>query len=101
MPAIESSREETKVNRVGFVFALSALVLLDGINGGMTSTLGRYLMGRFSATPDQITWATIVYYVSKLYALLVAAKLQERVGQRRALLAAATILVVSTSAGAF
>ncbi len=101
IPVIESSREETKVMRVGFVFALSALVLLDGVNGGMTSTLGRYLMGRFSATPDQITWATIVYYVSKLYALLVAAKLQERVGQRRALLGSSAVLVAATFAGAF
>jgi DHA2 family multidrug resistance protein len=85
--------------KIGFVGSLTCLVLLDGVNGGMTSSLGRYLMGSCAATSDQITWATIVYYVGKLYALLLAARLQERIGQRRALLGAATILVVSTSAG--
>ena len=83
---------------MGFVGALSALVLLDGVNGAMTSSVGRYLMGTFSAAPDQITWATIVYYVSKLYALLLAARLQERIGQRKALLGASAVLVLSTYA---
>ena len=86
--------------KAGFVGALSALVLLDGVNGAMTSSVGRYLMGTFSATPDQITWATIVYYVSKLYALLLAARLQERIGQRKALLGASAALVFSTALGA-
>ena len=87
--------------KIGFVGSLTCLVLLDGVNGAMTSSLGRYLMGSFAATPDQLTWATIVYYVSKLYALLLAARLQERIGQRRALLGATSILVVSTFVGAF
>ena len=98
---MDKLRRESIWSKIGFVGSLCCLVLLDGVNGAMTSSLGRYLMGSFAATPDQITWATIVYYVSKLYALLLAARLQERIGQRRALLAAATILVVSTSAGAF
>jgi len=86
--------------KIGFVGSLTCLVLLDGVNGTVISSLGQYLMGSFAATPDQITWATIVYYVGKLYALLLAARLQERIGQRRALLGAATILVISTSIGA-
>ena len=87
---MDKLRRESIWSKIGFVGSLCCLVLLDGVNGAMTSSLGRYLMGSFAATPDQITWATIVYYVSKLYALLLAARLQERIGQRRALLAAAT-----------
>jgi DHA2 family multidrug resistance protein len=87
--------------KAGFVGALCGLVLLDGVNGAMTSSVGRYLIGTFSVTTDQIAWATIVYYVSKLYALLLAARLQERIGQRKALLGASTLLVVSTVIGAF
>jgi len=101
LSVMDKLHRESSWSKIGFVGSLTCLVLLDGVNGAMTSSLGRYLMGSFAATPDQITWATIIYYVSKLYALLLAARLQERVGQRRALLGAATILVVSTSVGAF
>src|SRR5215510_9624982 len=98
---MDKLRPKSIWSKIGFVGSLTFLVLLDGVNGAMTSSLGRYLMGSFAATSDQITWATIVYYVGKLYALLLAARLQERIGQRRALLGAATILVVSTFVGAF
>ncbi|HEY3914210.1 MAG TPA: MFS transporter, partial [Verrucomicrobiae bacterium] len=53
------------------------------------------------ATPDQIVWGAIFYYVGKLYMLLLAAKLQQRFGQRRAFLTASITLVLATAAGAF
>jgi DHA2 family multidrug resistance protein len=72
-------------------------MLLDGVNGAMASTLRPYLMGSFSATPDQITWAAILYFAMKLYGLLLAARLQERFGQRRCLLGMSMALVLSTA----
>jgi DHA2 family multidrug resistance protein len=87
-------------DKIGFLFAVSCLVLLDGVNGAMCSTLRQYLMGGFSATSDQITWGAIFYYVGKLYMLLLAAKLQRRFGQRQAFLTASIVLVLSTATGA-
>ena len=87
--------------KIGFLFAVAFLVLLDGINGAMCSTLKSYLGGGLSATPDQITWGSIFYYVGKLYMLLLAAKLQQRFGQRRTFLTASIVLVLATAAGAF
>ncbi len=87
--------------KIGFLFAVGCLVLLDGVNGAMCSTLKPYLAGGFSATPDQITWGSIFYYVGKLYMLLLAAKLQQRFGQRWAFLTASIGLTLATAAGAF
>src|SRR5271154_5509376 len=87
--------------KIGFLGAVSFLVLLDGVNGSMCSTLKSYLSGGLSATPDQISWGAIFYYVGKLYMLLLAAKLQRRFGQRRAFLTASILLMLATAAGAF
>jgi MFS transporter, DHA2 family, multidrug resistance protein len=87
--------------KIGFLVAVGFLVLLDGVNGAVCSTLRSYLTGGFSATSDQITWGSIFYYVGKLYMLLLAAKLQQRYGQRRAFLTASFVLVLATVAGAF
>lgn len=87
--------------KIGLLGAVSCLVLLDGVNGSVCSTLGSYLNGSFAATPDQITWAAIVYYVPKLYMLLLAARLQERFGQRWSLLRTSVVLVLATVGGAF
>lgn len=95
-----SHRGESIWIKIGFVVAVCFLVLLDGVDGAMTSSLRQYLMGSFAATADQITWGTIIYYVSKLHALLLAARLQERIGQRRAVLGVSVVLVLSTMAGA-
>jgi DHA2 family multidrug resistance protein len=86
--------------RIGLVGAICSLVMLDGLNGAVTSTLGKYLNGTFAATADQVTWAGIFYYVGKLYMLLLAARLQDRFGQRRAFLAASMVLVLATAGGA-
>lgn len=82
--------------KMGLIAAVCSLVLLDGVNGSMSSTLGPYLMGSFAITPDQVAWVAIFYFVAKLYGLLLAARVQERFGQRRALLFASTVLVLST-----
>ncbi len=97
----ERFKRESIATRIGFIAALSLVVLLDAVNGAMTSTLRRYLMGTFAATADQITWGTIMYYVSTLWALLLAANLQNRIGQRRAVLGSHLVLVLSTIGGAF
>lgn len=98
---MESFKGESITTKIGFVAALGFLVLLDAVNGAMTTTLRPYLMGTFAATADQITWGTIIYYVSTLWALMLAARLQVRVGQRRAVLGASLALVLSTIGGAF
>ncbi|HEY1790061.1 MAG TPA: MFS transporter [Verrucomicrobiae bacterium] len=104
--ASDSKRAKWAVGRlrfesIGFLFAVSFLVLLDGVNGAMCSTLKAYLSGGLSVNPDQITWGAIFYYVGKLHMLLLAAKLQMRFGQRRAFQTAAIVLVLATAAGAF
>src|SRR5580693_8289159 len=97
----ESFADSFCFEKIGFLCAVSCLVLLDSVNGAMCSTLRQYLMGGFSTTSDQITWGAIFYYVGKLYMLLLAAKLQKRFGQRGAFLTASIVLVLATAAGAF
>jgi MFS transporter, DHA2 family, multidrug resistance protein len=97
----ESFADSFCFEKIGFLFAVSFLVLLDGVNGAACSTLRSYLSGSFSATSDQITWGSIFYYVGKLYMLLLASKLQQRFGQRHAFLTASVVLVLATAAGAF
>lgn len=97
----ESFADTFCFEKIGFLVAVSCLILLDGVNGAMSSTLRQYLMGGFSATSDQIAWGAIFYYVGKLYMLLLAAKLQRRFGQRRTFLMASIALVLTTVAGAF
>ena len=98
---VESYAGRLGVEKTGFLFASAFLVLLDGVNGAAASTLRSYLSGGLSANPDQITWGSIFYYVGKLYMLLLVAKLQRLFGQRRSILTASTVLVLSTAAGAF
>jgi len=86
-------------DKIGLIAVVCCLVLLDGINGALVSTLRPYLMGSFAATPDQITWVAILYYVAKFYMLLLAARAQERFGQRRSLLFASVVLVLATAGG--
>ena len=88
--------EDFSWEKIGFIVAVSCLVMLDGVNGAVCSTLGRYLNGSFSVTADQVTWAAIFYYVGKLYMLLIAAKLQSIFGQRRSFLTASVALVLMT-----
>jgi MFS transporter, DHA2 family, multidrug resistance protein len=98
---VESYTGRLGFDKTGFLFASAFLVLQDGVNGAAASTLRLYLSGGLSANADQITWGSIFYYVGKLYMLLLAAKLQQRFGQRRSILTASTVLVVATAAGAF
>ncbi len=83
--------------KVGFLGALCLLLLLDGANGAGSSTLGPYWMGTFAATRDQIAWTAVFYFATKLYALLLAARVQERFGQRSSLLGASAVLVWATA----
>ena len=98
---MQSLAEDFTWEKIGFIAAVSCLVLLDGVNGAVCSTLGRYLNGSFSATADQVTWGAIFYYVGKLYMLLISAKLQSIFGQRRSFLTASVALVLMTAAGMF
>ena len=87
-------------DKIGLIAAVCCLVLLDGVNGALASNLRPYLIGSFAATPDQITWAAIFYFTPKLHMLLLAARFQERFGQRRSLLGVAAVLVLATAGGA-
>jgi DHA2 family multidrug resistance protein len=91
--------EDFNWEKIGFIVAVSCLVLLDGVNGAVCSTLSRYLNGSFAVTADQVTWGAIFYYVGKLYMLLIAAKLQCKFGLRLSFLTASSALVLMTAAG--
>jgi MFS transporter, DHA2 family, multidrug resistance protein len=99
--ATDSFADSFCFEKIGFLVAVGFLVLLDGVNGAMCSTLRQYLNGGFSASSDQITWGSIFYYVGKLYMLLTAANFQKRFGQRHAFLTASILLVLATATGAF
>lgn len=109
--ATEVKREEVKIgqsfaevftfDRLGFLFAVMCLDMMDGVNGAAFTTLRQYFNGAFSATADQVTWAGICYYAGKLYMLLLAAKLQNRFGQRRTFATMSIVLVIATAAAAF
>jgi DHA2 family multidrug resistance protein len=96
---MQSLAEDFNWEKSGFIFAVCCLVLLDGVNGAVCSTLGRYLNGSFSVTADQVTWGAIFYFVGKLYMLLISGKLQCIFGQRRSFLTASVALVLMTGAG--
>ena len=96
---LQSLREDFTWEKSGFIVAVAFLVLLDGVNGAVCSTVGKYLNGSFSVTADQVTWASIFYYVGKLHLLLISAKFQSRFGQRRCFLTASVALVLMTAAG--
>ena len=97
----ESLRADFSRDKIGLIASVCCLVMLDGVNGALASNVGPYLMGSFAATPDQITWAAIFYVAPKLYMLLLAARFQERFGQRRSLLGVSAILVLATAGSAF
>jgi MFS transporter, DHA2 family, multidrug resistance protein len=96
---LQSLAEDFSWEKSGFIVAVAFLALLDGVNGAVCSTLGKYLNGSFSVTADQVTWASIFYYVGKLYLLLISGKLQSKFGQRRSFLTASVALVLMTTAG--
>jgi DHA2 family multidrug resistance protein len=96
---MQALAEDFTWEKIGFIIAVCCLVLLDGVNGAVCPTLGRYLNGSFSVTADQVTWTAIFYYVGKLYMLLISAKLQSIFGQRRSFLTASAVLVLMTAAG--
>lgn len=98
---LDSFGGESVLSKIGLIGTVCSFVMLDGVNGAVCSTLGKYLNGSFAVTADQIAWASIFYYVAKLYMLLVAARIQERFGQRRAFLGASIVLVLATAGGAF
>ena len=99
--SVDSIGVEAILSKIGLIGAVCGLIMLDGVNGALCSTLGKYLTGSFAVTADQIVWASIVYYFAKLFLLLLAARTQERFGQRRALLGASMVLVLATAGGVF
>ncbi|HUC84040.1 MAG TPA: MFS transporter [Candidatus Acidoferrales bacterium] len=96
---LQSLAEDFSREKIGFIIAVSCLVLLDGVNGAVCPTLPRYLNGSLAVTTDQVAWAAIFYYVGKLYMLVMSAKLQSIWGQRRSFLTVSTALVVLTATG--
>ncbi len=94
----ESAALPSLAAATGLLGALCAVMLPDGVDTAMSSTLHLYLMGTFLVTPDEAAWISILYFASKLYALLLAVRVQERFGQKHALLAASALLVAATAA---
>lgn len=77
---------------------LSSAAVMDAINSTVLSIARAQMMGSSHATPDEIAWINIAYFIAKLTMFPVAVWLARRVGLRRTLLGATSLLLVSALA---
>jgi DHA2 family multidrug resistance protein len=73
---------------------LSSAAVMDAINGTALSIARAQMMGSSHATPDEFAWINIAYVVAKLTMFPIAVWLAARVGLRRTLLGATSLLLV-------
>lgn len=74
---------------------LTSAAVMDALNSTILSIARAQMMGSGHATPDEIAWINITYFIAKLTMFPVAVWLAMRVGLRRALLGATSLLLVS------
>jgi DHA2 family multidrug resistance protein len=77
---------------------LSSAAVMDAINSTVLSIARAQMMGSSHATPDEIARINIAYFIAKLTMFPVAVWLARRVGLRRALLGATSLLLLSSLA---
>jgi MFS transporter, DHA2 family, multidrug resistance protein len=77
---------------------LSSVAVMDSINSTVLSIARAQMMGSSHATPDEIAWLNIAYFIAKLTMFPVAVWIVMRAGFRRALLGATSLLLVSALA---
>lgn len=74
---------------------ISSAALMDAINSTVLSIARAQMMGSSHATPDEIAWLNIAYFIAKLTMFPVAVWLLARMGRRRVLLGATSLLLAS------
>jgi DHA2 family multidrug resistance protein len=77
---------------------LSSAAVMDAINSTVLSIARAQMMGSSHATPDEVAWVNMAYFIAKLTTFPVAVWLAMRVGLRRALLGATSLLLVAALA---
>ena len=77
---------------------LSGAAVMDAINSTVLSIARAQMMGSSHATPDEIAWINMAYLIAKLTMFPVTVWLAMRVGLRRTLLGATSLLLVSSLA---
>jgi DHA2 family multidrug resistance protein len=77
---------------------LSSAAVMDAINGTVLSIARAQMMGSSHSTPDEIAWINMAYLIAKLTMLPVSVWLSMRVGLRRTLLGATSLLLLSAFA---
>src|SRR3546814_8783146 len=68
---------------------------MDAVNSTVLSIARAQMMGSSHATPDEIAWVNMAYFIAKLTMFPVAVWLATRVGLRRALVGATLLLLVA------
>lgn len=77
---------------------LSTLAVMDAVNSTVLSIARAHIMGSSHATPDEIAWLNISYYIAKLTMFPVAVWVLARAGLRHTLCGAACALLASAIA---
>lgn len=88
----------TRAQKMIAVGALTAAVLMDGLNATIFDIAGDQMAGSVSATPDAAAWLNLAYFMAKVCGLPMTAVLLTCLGTRR-LLSWAIILLIVGSAG--
>src|SRR3546814_12677604 len=68
---------------------------MDAVNSTVLSIARAQMMGSSHATPAEIAWVNMAYFIAKLPLFPVAVCLATRVGLRRALVGATLLLLVA------
>jgi len=77
---------------------LSSAAVMDALNSTVLAIARAQMMGASHATPDEIAWINIAYFIAKLTMFPVGAWLMARFGVRHPLLSAIFLLLISSAA---
>lgn len=75
---------------------LTVAVLMDALNGTIFTIARPQIMGNAAATPDEASWINLGYLMAKVAYLPAAAWLVDRLGETRAFLLSATLVVAAS-----
>jgi DHA2 family multidrug resistance protein len=75
---------------------LSLTVLMDALNGTIFTIARPQIMGDAAVTPDEASWINLGYLISKVACLPAAAWLVDRMGEARAFLWSAALIVAAS-----
>jgi len=75
---------------------LTLVVLMDALNGTIFTIARQQMMGDIAATPDEASWINLAYLMAKLAVLPASAWLVDRIGETRALIWSAALVVAAS-----